>query len=533
MSQSLKDYSNPVSLILDESSSEVDGEHVLAKVRGPFFFPGGVSRNQRYYPPELWENTLQNEEVLNKLKDRTMLGTVYHPQQEPPLEDNSHIVTKLWVDPNNKKVGMGEALIINTEKGRALNTLLRLGSKWCVSSRASGKFLPSKNESGVPVVDPDSYILQTFDFTPDPGFVDANPQLVESLLPGNSIKQIVEVGSVMDNNNTSKAMFESLLNEKKNLESTISDLLSENEAYSKLGSPEDVTKALELAKTQGEILKEYLDRGSIEDFDVLNEEFNQLRETLARYKGLGTTRQIKEVFKRVAETLVRYNEFRSEYNALGSPEEIKEVYIRASKMGDLLKKYTSLGTPKEIREAFDEALRGLDIISAYKNLGSVKEIKEAFKATNQVLDAFKEYKSIGSVDEIQESYKKVLEALEELKTYKNLASVKEVTEYTNLGTPDAIQETFDKTEEFVKYHRSLELEREAPNYASEYGLSENIVKTIIETIGDDEEKIRTTLAKMRDASRSKTNFFDEEKVDVATANRPLERTIIKSIAESL
>ena len=522
------DFSEPISLTLEESnSSEVDGQHVLAKVKGPFFFPGGVSRNQRYYPSELWENALKNEEVKKKLQDRTMLGTVYHPQQEPPLEDNSHIVTKLWIDPSNRKVGLGEALIINTEKGRALNTLLRLGSKWCVSSRATGKFLPDKNESGIPVVDPDSYVLQTFDFTPDPGFVDANPQLVESLLPEyKKMTNYSEVHSMMADD-TSKQMFESLLNEKKNLESTISDLLSDNETYSRLGSPQDIAKALDLAKTQGDILKEYLDRGSLDELDAIAEDYEVLVESLSRYKNLGSVKQIKEVFGRVSTSLAQLNE----YKTLGSPTEIKEVYVKASKMGDLLEKYQDMGAPKAIRRVFDETVRGLDLITQYKELGSPDDIKEAFKATKQLLKVVNKYKAIGSVDEIQESYKRVMDALTELKEYKDTGSLETVKEYVDLGTPESIKETFEKTEEFVRYHRQKELESEAPNMASEYGISESIVKTVIDAVGDDEEKIRTTLKKMREANKSKVNYFSEERIESKVP--ALEKTIIKSIADSI
>lgn len=530
MSGKINDYSEPVALSLEEST-EVDGEHVLAKVRGPFFFPGGVSRNKRYYPPKLWENALVNEEVQKKLHDRTMLGTVYHPQQEPPLEDNSHIVTRLWIDPNNSKIGLGEALIINTEKGRALNTLLRLGSKWCVSSRATGRFLPDKNESGMPVVDPDSYILQTFDFTPDPGFIDANPKLVESLLPefkSQIDQKITEVNSIMSGENTNQQMFESLLNEKRNLESTISELLTENERYSKFGSPDEVAKALELANTQSTILKEYLDRGSVEDIDTISEEFDSMSSLLEKYNSLGSTSQIKEVFGKVGSTLAMLNEYRR----LGAPQDIKEVYIKASKMGDIIERYQHLGTPSKIEKVFEESLRGLNIISKYKEMGSTEEIKEVFDVTSKLVSTLKEYSAIGSIDEIQESYQKVVGALTELKSYKTLASVDEVKSYVDLGDPKSIQETFDKTEEFVKFHRLQELTASSPRLAAEFGMSESIVKTVIEAIGDDETKIKATLTKMREANKNRVNYFPTEKVNEEKST-DFNRSMIRSIAESV
>jgi hypothetical protein len=221
----------------------------------------------------------------------------------------------------------------------------------------------------------------------------------------------------------------------------------------------------------------------------------------------------------------------NEYKNLGSPTEIKEVYVKASKMGDLLEKYQDMGAPKAIRRVFDETVRGLDLITQYKELGSPDDIKEAFRATKQLLKVVNKYKAIGSVDEIQESYKRVMDALTELKEYKDTGSLETVKEYVDLGTPESIKETFEKTEEFVRYHRQKELESEAPNMASEYGISESIVKTVIDAVGDDEEKIRTTLKKMREANKSKVNYFSEERIESKVP--ALEKTIIKSIADSI
>jgi tetratricopeptide (TPR) repeat protein len=508
MAEKLYDTGGPMALSLEEAGPAVDNDVVLAKVRGPFFFPGGTSRNQRYYPPELWEKALGHEPVQQRLSDLTMYGTVFHPQQEPPIEEYSHVVTKLWIDPQNPKVGMGEALILNTPKGQILNKLLRLGSKWCVSSRATGRFLPGKtNESGLPIVDPETYQLQTFDFTPDPGFVDAHPQLVESLLQPTHTLDVRSLNEVlhkkpsiktpnerlevnpMADKDTTKAMVEALYKEKKGLEQSLQEALAANEAYASLGTPEELTKALDIAKEQNVMLKAYMEKGSVDDLGDLEKDIAAAQSKLAQYEELGTPDEINSVFDQSQKALKQL----ADYKKMGTPQEIKEVYVKASKMSDILNAYKALGTPEKISEAFAKAENGFKIIQTYKE--------------------------IGTVDEIQESYERTLEVIEELKAYKDL------------GTPTSIKETFDRVVDFVKYHKTQQLQNDIPNLAVEFGLPESTVRIMVETIGDDEDKLRASLSKLREASRNKVNLFPTEE---STKDREvLPKNTVQRIAESL
>ncbi|KKL07363.1 hypothetical protein LCGC14_2586790, partial [marine sediment metagenome] len=133
-------FSPELDYTVEEGKAEVDGKAVLAKVKGEFFFPGGISRNQRYYPKSLWDKVLANEELREKVGNKTLFGTISHTQ---PIDDTamlegkiSHIVTKLGIDGKGK--GIGEALLLDTDAGRVLNTFFRAGSKMFVSSRADG-----------------------------------------------------------------------------------------------------------------------------------------------------------------------------------------------------------------------------------------------------------------------------------------------------------------------------------------------------------------------------------------------------------
>ena len=86
----------------------------------------GKSQNNRFYERKLWDKVLK--ETSDYVNHGLMLGTIGHEQ---PIDDNavregkvSHRVSKLWID-DNKKLGMGEMLILNTPTGRTLNTMLR------------------------------------------------------------------------------------------------------------------------------------------------------------------------------------------------------------------------------------------------------------------------------------------------------------------------------------------------------------------------------------------------------------------------
>jgi tetratricopeptide (TPR) repeat protein len=510
MTERLSDTGGSVALMIEEAGPSVDNDVVLAKVKGPFFFPGGTSRNQRYYPPELWEKALLQESVQQKIKDLTMYGTVFHPQQEPPIEEYSHVVTKLWVDPSNPKVGMGEALILNTPKGQILNKLLRLGSKWCVSSRATGRFVPGKtNESGLPIVDPETYQLQTFDFTPDPGFVDAHPQLVESLLqPINKSRNVTNLNEVLhhnspniktnehlevfpmaDNRETTKAMVEALYKEKKGLEQSLQEALAANESYANLGSPEELAKALDIAKEQNSMLKSYMEKGSVDDLADLEKDLSASQTKLSQYEDLGSPEEINAVFDQSQKALKQL----ADYKKMGTPQEIKEVYVKASKMSDILNAYKALGTPEKIAEAFSKAEDGFKVIQTYKE--------------------------IGTVDEIQESYERTLEVIEELKSYKEL------------GTPVTIKETFDRVVDFVKFHKMQQIQNEIPNLAVEFGLPESTVRVMVETTDGDEDRLRGALTKLRESSRNRVNLFP---TDESTKDREvMTKSVTQRIAESL
>jgi len=171
--------------------------NVLGVIEGVYFVPNGYSRNRRFYPKELWEEVLKK--VVPTLDKRAMVGTLEHPTSEEAAhpKNASHVVKKLYIGKDGK--GYGKSYILNTPMGSLVYVLGSARDEegnpivpLYMSSRGLGK-LSGYTRDGHEIVDPKSYILESFDVVLDPGFVDAKPYLsevVESVLP--EIKRMEE-----------------------------------------------------------------------------------------------------------------------------------------------------------------------------------------------------------------------------------------------------------------------------------------------------------------------------------------------------
>lgn len=173
--------------VIDESMGDpdVDGKYVIAKVRGPAFFPGRVSGNNVEYTNQLWETALNRPEFKRELEARRIYGTIGHDQviNDKALREGmiGHIVSNMWIDPRTN-IGMAEYLLLNEKPGRTTLTLLGAKSKFRVSTRCRGKFLSRNNSRGHKEPDPKLFFIKGVDFVHDPGFEDTEANLVSTNL---------------------------------------------------------------------------------------------------------------------------------------------------------------------------------------------------------------------------------------------------------------------------------------------------------------------------------------------------------------
>jgi hypothetical protein len=288
---------------------------------------------------------------------------------------------------------MGEAVILNTEAGRVLNTVLRAGGKLFVSSRATGKF--EGEHKGVPMVDEDTYSLTTFDVVMDPGFLEANPQIAESLVKIFDNQQLNEIDGEYDMLN------EKLIRENQDLKTDVASMSEAKKAAdSKVAvlEAEKATLSEKIAKLEAAVsdLKKYQEIGTFEEIekvldlskakmDAVEKENTRLSGVVAEYKELGSPDEVQKVIE-VAQG------FRTEldaFKALGTIEQLSKVLDFAESIMDerdsektaaeVAALATELGVDKSVIEAVhgkmtaDEIktfVGGIKTVNSWKPTGS-------------------------------------------------------------------------------------------------------------------------------------------------------------------
>ncbi len=362
-----------------DDSSEVDGQNILAKVSGPAFFPDTTSRNNNHYSLAVWESALGKKEFNTKLERKLVLGTIGHNLD---LSDDdvregrfSHIVSKVWIDENN--VGQAEYLILNTPPGRVLNTLIRSGSRMYVSTKATGSYKKSENKQNV--IDAKDFVLNRIDFVLDPGYLDANPELVESLglkynnkKDENNMSEKIESAAVVAVNESSKEFLSFLKDQNKSNEDKL------EESTTKMGGL--FADNGKLKTENATLVAENLDLTN-QVTDNINDNQN-LTEQNESYKELGTVEEIDTALDKSKEMIESYKELGTIDDidtALSESINVIESYKRDTK---LLEEYRELGSPKDIGSALDK----LESIINQKIESGLSGIAEEFKIELSIVE---------------------------------------------------------------------------------------------------------------------------------------------------
>lgn len=358
-----------------EGNSVVDGVHILARVSGPSFFPDTTSRNNVHYPKEAWENAINDPDFQERLQNKLVFGTIGH---DPEMTDNevrngihSHIVSKVWIDENN--IGMAEYLILNTEPGRVLNTLLRAGSKISVSTRAYGGIKEEKSPTGAEIVDSTDFSLERIDFVIDPGYKQAKPILQEQ---NNKENKTQEDNTMADVNVITE-----------HLEKQVSFLTEQYNLSAK--DAKELQKALTEAK-----VSEAANKAELEG-----------------YRALGTMAKLQESVTKLAK-----------FEELGEPEDLeKNLEEGAETIEELTAEIERLQALKAELEAkvAENDQAGTDLeqtktqLAEFDDLGSAEEIRDLLGTVEEVQEELDQYRELGTVDEIKDAFEKIEKFAEE------------------------------------------------------------------------------------------------------------------------
>ena len=398
-------------LIEGANAPEVDGKIILGKIKGPSFFGEGVSRNQRFYPRALWERQLSLPRIKEKLVNRTMLGCVGH-SDGPVTEGNitrgevSHIVTNLILREDNQ--GIAELLILNTPAGRNLYTLMKAGSRIKISTRAQGKFLEGQTHNGLPIVDPESFILETLDMVIEPGFIETDPRLQESL---NRVTE--KVTSIMESrkNQTSKINCVKPIKEKKgeNIMEITEQLL--NEVRSASGVYKTMYEEQKKLREEAEEEKKEAEK----ECEDCKKELEECKRQLSAYKALGeaadlsrTLQEYSELgFSSPTEAAFILNSLKEEAEDAIDKEEVEDIKKDVQEAARLLAQYEELGTPEELKDIKDKAEELVDELDKKEDDEVTERLCRKYRLPESIVRKFVET----SEDE-EEAEKEIEEALE-------------------------------------------------------------------------------------------------------------------------
>jgi len=332
----------------ENEPSEVDGKYILAKVRGPAFFPETTSGNKVFYPQEAWESAISEPDFIRRLDSRLVYGTIGHNIEltDDTIREgkHSHIVTKVWID-EDTNIGMAEYLILNTPPGQVLNTLLRAKSRLRVSTKCSGRFKNDTSRSNAKIVDPTTFELERIDFVIDPGYVNALPELIESLnVSSNPTKDLK-----MDNNDKAISILESrvkeLTTEKGISEAKVAELVAE------------LTSIKESHAAQTALLESYKAIGTAA---AIHEAYAEL----TQYQRIGSAQEIHEALEQGEDTL----------DQLAGTVAVLTGELQDKEDGPKVDDYQDLGSPEEVKNALDQALDIANELQAYRDLGSPEEL---------------------------------------------------------------------------------------------------------------------------------------------------------------
>lgn len=446
---------------IDESSddvSQVDGINILGRVSGPFFVTNASTENNRFYPKSLWENAISKKTDL--ISSGLMFGTIGHKQSlddQAILEGKaSHRVSKLWIDEDGR--GFGEVLILNTPSGRVLNTIIRSGAKFPVSSRGYGEY-KGKTSEGKRIVNPDTFDLVGFDFVRVPGVTTAIPQLVEDSndddLIANNGEEFGEMSADL------VKVIESLTDEKAQLRIKIDEILDTNRQLTE-----------KLARME--------ETNSGETINTLRDALHEAEKIAIEYRMLGTPDEISEVFSTVESNIhkAKYiNESASELSA-----ELMEE----------LNSYRECGTVDEVNTSINGAI---NMLSAYEKLGSPTDIEEAITESESFI---KQYKELGSPSDIE----RALNMLEEFSTEVGSLddtitaldkSASLLEQYIALGSPEEITQAFNLIESHLNEAKEQEFNTMVEEISEDLGVHREVVASMIKTHGKEQgiEMIKT------------------------------------------
>ncbi|RMD47051.1 MAG: hypothetical protein D6834_01515, partial [Aquificota bacterium] len=152
-------------------------DNKFLKFKGVFQRADTINENGRIYPKKVLEKALN--EFKNRIKEGRAVGTIEHPSDgKTKAYEISHKITDIYM--NEQGDVIGEAIVIETSKGKELKALLEAGVSIGISSRGFGSMKPVEKDGRTIYEVQEDFQLETFDVVYDPSTPGAFAGVAES-----------------------------------------------------------------------------------------------------------------------------------------------------------------------------------------------------------------------------------------------------------------------------------------------------------------------------------------------------------------
>lgn len=433
---------------------------VLCIVEGKFSKNNAISVNGRYYGDNFWNEQLAKEQtqyLLRKGLMHMMFGHVNRGIEDKDIEDGTiaGIVTHLQVideptEINGKHYNEGDlfgrAIILamgGKNAGYSTYSLLSAGSQISISSRGLGEYIIGETfraEDGteLPIMNPETYELETFDFTRLPGISDAEVHMVQD-------NQTNEHISVDDDriDGTDDFEFESL--DIKN-----SELESINESMNNL------------------------------IFNVNKKENNMAKLDVARLQSV-----LEEANAKIAKLTAKLED--AEQAKDDAEKERDDAIAECDKLkGDLAEKPIQEDDEKEIIVAKEEPINDVEKQAEVVDTTELDKFKEIAESPEELEDTLKDVeetlkKCENDAKELADTKEKLEEAEEEIKDKEEqIKQAEEVIEsYVKLGSIATLKAMVESNRKMKNEARKAMISKFIRHYSAKKGITLESVKRIV------------------------------------------------------
>lgn len=155
------------------SEEEKQSRHILKRLTGPIASCKEGTRNGRKYNRELWEQALNDDIFKEKVANKSLFLELGHPDREEiDMKYACACIPEMPKIVNDDLYAVVD--VLDTPNGKILNTLIDYGFIPGISSRGSGDVIGD-------MVDPETFMLETWDIVGTPALKKARLAVVEGL----------------------------------------------------------------------------------------------------------------------------------------------------------------------------------------------------------------------------------------------------------------------------------------------------------------------------------------------------------------